>query len=235
MKDNIESAKILNRKIILELRFEHKVLLMDKKGQLIDEIVKSNIFPNIHWEAGDANLLISDNPDKNQKRNHILIELTRLSYFCSKVDSIEKFNSTFILLYETVKNVLGELNISRVGCRIIGTYKSKSNDFDSILKSFKSAFPTTFYLDGFPARDMRFNLVYQNGMYQIGPINKKDKYTEQEFPYTDRIDSEGVAIDTDNYLLRVNENKGIDLKLIKDVFTASLAVEKALYENLKEF
>ena len=38
MKDNIDSKSIGNRKFVIELRFDHKVTLSDKKGAIIENI-----------------------------------------------------------------------------------------------------------------------------------------------------------------------------------------------------
>ena len=43
----------------------------------------------------------------------------------------------------------------------------KSKDYNSVLNNFKSSFPAKFLLEQYPAKDFLFNLVYENGMYQI--------------------------------------------------------------------
>jgi len=39
MKDNIEAKHIGNRKIIIEIRFEPKVTMLDKKGKLVEVLL----------------------------------------------------------------------------------------------------------------------------------------------------------------------------------------------------
>lgn len=124
--------------------------------------------------------------------------------------------------------------ITRIGCRIQGSYKVKSQKFEQILESFKKAFPSTIFLEDFPSNDLMFRLNYNNGMYTIGPIKENDDFLKKEFPFQDRNNSIGIGIDTDNYLLKTNGNELKDTK-IKDVLVASLAVEKSLFEKMKDF
>lgn len=103
-----------------------------------------------------------------------------------------------------------------------------------MLKNFKDSFPANFLLDKYPAKDMLFNLTYQNGMYKIGPLDIDDDFYRREFDLPDCNKHIGIAIDTDNYL--TNELHQInDKSLIKDVYMLSLSVEKELYSNLMSF
>lgn len=52
MKDNIDSKNIGNRKFIIELRFEPKVSMLDKKGAIVELIEKAKPFNIFHWEIG---------------------------------------------------------------------------------------------------------------------------------------------------------------------------------------
>lgn len=80
-------------------------------------------------------------------------------------------------------------------------------------------------------KDMLFRVNYENGMYQIGPVNRDDDFFHREFPDTKIDNHVGFAIDTDNYL--TNEVQSIDKpELIKDIFELSLSVEKDLFDNL---
>ena len=109
-----------------------------------------------------------------------------------------------------------------------------SVDYKSVLKNFKDSFPANFLLEKYPAKDMLFNLTYQNGMYQIGPLDIDDDFYKREFDLPDCNKHIGIAIDTDNYL--TNELHQInDKSLIKDVYMLSLSVEKELYSNLMNF
>ena len=72
-------------------------------------------------------------------------------------------------------------------------------------------------------------------MYHVGPVQKDDPFLVKEFKNPDRNNSVGIAIDTDNYLLKSGNNDITSKTKIKDVIIASLAVKKSLVENLKEF
>ncbi|WP_028873213.1 hypothetical protein [Psychroserpens burtonensis] len=235
MKNNINSSLILNRKIIIEIRFNPAPKFLDLKGTILDKINSLNIIKGADWSIGDSALKISDSNKDELIKNIVQVEINRLSFISSKVDSIEKLVSDFLKLYETINELLGGLTVTRIGCRIQGTYKTKSNEFTKILDNFKNAFPTQIFLENFPTNDLRLQIVYQNGMYHIGPVQKDDPFLVKEFKNPDRNNSVGIAIDTDNYLLKSGTNDINGNNKIKDVITASLAVEKSLVENLKEF
>ncbi len=234
MKDNIESKIIGNRKIIIEIRFDHKPLVADKKGIIIEGIKSLNLFPIFHWEMGTANFSIFDNAKKEEASNLIRLGLDQFALISSNIGSIEGFYNNFTKIYAIIKKELEPLNIRRIGCRILGTYKTKSKDFNSILNSIKQGFPSMFYLDKYPAKDLMFQVNYPNGMYNIGPVNEhNDPFVEANFHSSNRKEHVGIAIDTDNYL--TNEKEPInDEYLIKNIYQLSLSVEKDLYINLKD-
>lgn len=234
MKENIESKNIGNRKFIIELRYEPKVTMLDSKGALVEKIQETKVFPCSHWEIGQSEVIIRDDKKKEDAHNVILVSLNRISFISYKVDSVESFYANFSKVYEAVTKVLSSLTITRIGCRIIGTYKTKSSDFNNILKNFQDSFPAKFLLDKYPAKDMLFHLTYENGMYEIGPVSINDDFYKREFDIPDYTKHVGVAIDTDNYL--TNEAQEINEKsLIKEVYLLSLSVEKELYSNLMNF
>jgi hypothetical protein len=235
MKNNIDSSLILNRKIIIEIRFNPAPKFLDLKGTILDKINSLNIIKGADWSIGDSALKISDSNKDELIKNIVQVEINRLSFISSKVDSIEKLVSDFLKLYETINELIGDLIITRIGCRIQGTYKTKSNDFNKLLDSFKSSFPSQIFIENFPTNDLRLQIVYQNGMYHVGPVQKDDPFLVKEFKNPDRNNSVGIAIDTDNYLLKSGNNDITSKTKIKDVIIASLAVEKSLVENLKEF
>tara|TARA_R110002126_G_scaffold291048_2_gene450140 strand:- start:591 stop:1298 length:708 start_codon:yes stop_codon:yes gene_type:complete len=235
MKNNIDSSLILNRKIIIEIRFNPAPKFLDLKGTILDKINSLNIIKGADWSIGNSALKISDSNKDELIKNIVQVEINRLSFISSKVDSIEKLVSDFLKLYETINELIGDLIITRIGCRIQGTYKTKSNDFNKLLDSFKSSFPSQIFIENFPTNDLRLQIVYQNGMYHVGPVQKDDPFLVKEFKNPDRNNSVGIAIDTDNYLLKSGNNDITSKTKIKDVIIASLAVEKSLVENLKEF
>jgi hypothetical protein len=235
MKNNIDTNLILNRKIVIEIRFKAQPKFLDLKGTLLDKIYNLNIIKNAEWSIGDSGFKIADNNQEILVRNLFSAELNRFSIVSYDVHSIEKFVGDFLKINDVVKEVLGDLDVLRVGCRILGTYKTKSNKFDTILKKFKESFPNDIFLKDFPTTDLRLQIVYQNGTYHLGPIQKDDGFLQREFRGPDRNNSVGIGLDTDNYLLRTEEIKINSASKIKDVITASLAVEKSLVEKLKDF
>jgi hypothetical protein len=234
MKDNIDNKHIGNRKFIIELRYAPIVSMLDKRGQITDAIVKSKCFATFHWEVNPGEVTIRDHAEKKESKNIVFVSFNRFSFISYKVDSIESFYSNFKKAYEAVSEVLGEIIIQRIGCRILGTYKVKSQDFSSILNHFKEAFPSKIFIEKYPTKDLSFTLNYENGMYRVGPVNVDDSFYDEEFNMGESERHVGIAIDTDNYL--TNTIKDIsDKSLIKDVYTLSLAVEKELYSNLAEY
>lgn len=234
MKENIENKNIGNRKFIIELRYSPIVSMLDKRGQIVEAIEKSKCFNAFHWEINPGEVTIRDHAEKEKSKNTVFVTFNRFSFISYKIDSIEGFFSSFKKAYDAVSALLDSMTIQRIGCRIIGTYKVKSQDFTSILLHFKESFPSKVFLEKYPAKDLAFTLTYENGMYHIGPISERDNFYDKEFDLGDCEKHVGVAIDTDNYL--TNEVKDINEKsLIKDVYTLSLAVEKELYSNLAEF
>ena len=232
MEDNIEKKYIGNRRIILELRFDHKMILADKKGELIDDLKKCMVFNPYHWEMGMANFVLFNGPKKDDSNTTLNVELNRISYISRKIDSVDSYYNNFMKLYNVIVDTLGTLNVQRIGCRIQGTYYSNDNSFQVLLKKMKSIMPQQFLLEDYSTTDYRFEHRYRNGMYMIGPVNNNNEpFMMEVFPNADSKKHIGFAIDTDNYI--TNEVQNIDDgKLIKPVFTASLSVEKKLFSNL---
>lgn len=234
MKDNIESKYIGNRKLVLELRFDPKVIFLDKKGELVEIIGNANVLSSIQWEIGQSEIVIRDNIIKEEAHNIIAVSLQRLSYISYSYGTIASFYANFEKIRDAVISVIGKLNITRIGCRIIGSYYCQSKDFNSILGNFKKSFPSKFLLENYPAKDILFKLEYDNGMYQIGPVSEDDGFYDREFPILSTKKHVGIAIDTDNFL--TNDVKAInDKSLIKDIYTLSLSVEKDLFAHLSTF
>lgn len=234
MKDNIDGKYIGNRKIIIEIRFEPKVIMLDKRGELVEKLRETEAFNVFHWEIDQADVTLRDTIEKEEAANVVVVSFNRFSLISSKIDSIESFYAKFKELYQAMLDVLGKITVRRIGCRIIGTYKVKSTDYKNLLASFKDSFPAKFYLDKYPAKDLLFRLDYDNGMYQIGPLSSDDNFYDREFKQSCTNKHIGIAIDTDNYL--TNELKSIDDEsLIRDVYMLSLSVEKELFSNLSDF
>ncbi|MBE7639593.1 hypothetical protein GUB10_04535 [Salegentibacter sp. BLCTC] len=235
MRNNIEKSLILNRKIVLELRFKPVAKFLDVKGSILDELFEQNIIKGGQWTIGDSGFKIADHTEETLVRNLLVMEVNRFALISSNIQSVESFISDVFKSYEIIKTHLGNITLNRIGCRIQGTYKTKSRKFNQILKKFEEEFPSTIFLKDFPTTDLRLQIVYQNGTYHVGPIQENDNFLNKEFRHPERNNDPGIAIDTDNYLLRTDNQEINSKSKIKDVITASLAVEKSLVEKLKDF
>lgn len=236
MKDNIDSSVVINRKIIIELRISPMATILDRIGSISDSIAQKNIFkPQNVWEIGgsDRKVQFRDNTSQDDTRYSAVVEYNRISFFCTKVDSIEAFFNQYKKFYEAVKDCVPQWEVQRIGCRIQGAYKTSTTDFSTLVEKFKSIFPQQFYLKDFTAKNFAFRVEYQSGMYQIAPISSDDAFFTREFPKNIRTPKVGVMLDTDNYIVNEQGGANIDsIEKIKSVLVASLAVEKALYNNL---
>lgn len=233
MKDNIKREFIQNRKLVIEIRINPNPKILDERGNLINKLIESQAIPNANWELGGANITVTDKLEQNQSRRKIFVDINRISYISTAGDTNESFFFSFEKAFKCFKETISSFQIQRIGCRIQGSYSCESKDFDSIIDKFKKNFPNQFLLEEFPAQDLRFQLIYQNGMYHLGPIRKDDQFLKAEFPYDGRVEHIGFAIDTDNYILKENSSEQIKESSIKDVFITSLSVEKSLFEKLK--
>jgi hypothetical protein len=232
MEDSIKSTSINNRKIVIEMRYEPIPSFIDSRGALIKKLVDAQLIPGAQWELGIGEIKLSDSLKGNESRQLIYADLHRLTLISSKKDSNASFFHFAEKAYKIFKEVITSYTIIRIGCRIQGTYQSKSNDYNQIVNNFKALFPSKFLLEDFNVKDLRFQLVYQNGQYYIGPVNKNDVFVKTEFPFDDASKKIGFAIDTDNYIIRSKEKETINESVIKDVYITSLSVEKSLFEKL---
>ena len=234
MTDNIDYKNIGNRKFIIELRYDYKVLFLDKRGQIVEAIRSLNVFSKFHWNIGQGDVIIKDDIDDKEVKNSFRISINQINFISYQIDSVESYYNKFEKIYNKIREILGDLEIFRIGCRIIGSYYTKSGDFNTIIKNMKDCFPKNFLLEKYPSKDMNFSLVYENGMYNIGPLSDTDIFYARDFDIKTCKKHIGIAIDTDNYIQK-NGNNINDKSLIKDVYTLSLSVEKDLYSNLKDF
>lgn len=233
MRNNIDSKDVLNRKIVIELRFNSDPTFLDMKGRLVSEIAALESYFT-EWKIGET-IELTDHKEPNEVRHIVRMSIDRLSFISSSITSIDDYFNKFEKIYKLINKYFTDLTILRIGCRIQGTYKTSSSDFNTILENFSNTLPKNIFIDGFPINDLRFKLDYQNGTYNIGPIQENDIFVRTNFSYKDRVEGAGIGIDTDNFLLK---NSSVDLNnisKIKDVFVASLSVEKTLLSNLKEF
>lgn len=233
MKDNIESKSISNRKIVIELRFLPLASVLDKKGTIADTVTSAKIFwPGNFWEISNNSVHFQNNSNKEQSSTTAIVEYNRLLFISTKIDSIDSFFNTFVKFYNAVRTILPSWTITRIGCRIIGSYNTSSNDFGTLLHGLKKLFPSNFLIEPYNPQNILFRSDYTNGMYQIGLLKDNDEFFQREFPKSMCKPKVGIMIDTDNYLLKVAEDGIESIENIKKVFVASLAVEKSLYENL---
>lgn len=232
MQDSIKSTSIYNRKIVLEIRYEPNPSVIDSRGSLVKRLVDAKLIPDAQWELGTGEIKLSDSLKANESRQLIYIDLHRFTLISSKKDSNASFFHFVEKAFKIFKEVIPSYSIIRIGCRVQGTYESKSKEYNQIVNNFKALFPSQFLLDEFTVKDLRFQLVYQNGQYHIGPVNKEDAFVKAEFPFDDANKKIGFAIDTDNYIIRSKEKENINDSVIKDVYITSLSVEKSLFDKL---
>lgn len=231
MKENIASKKIGNRKIIIELRFEAIPSIIDRKGTLIEAIEKTNPSLFQYWEMNSDGIILRDNEEKDKFTTLVALSYHRLSFTSWKIDSIESFYANFKKVYDAIRVVLGDLHLTRIGCRVISTYPVKAKDYSILLDNVREKFPQKFFFDNYPCRNINFKMIYDNGMYQIGLVQEGDAFYSREFQNCNTNRHFGFFLDTDNYV--TNESKPLtDKELVKEIFTLSLAVEKDIYSNL---
>lgn len=234
MKDNLESGAISNRKIVIELRYLPIASILDKKGTIADAVASAKIFrPGNFWEISNNTVRFQNNSDRAQSSTTASVEYNRLSFICTKIDSIESYFNTFVKFYDIVKTIIPSWTVTRIGCRIIGSYNASSNDFGVLLDGIKNLFPSNFFIEPYNPQNVQFRSDYANGMYQIGLLKENDEFFQREFPVSTCKPKVGLMIDTDNYLLKMTEESIESIENIKKIFVASLAVEKSLYENLR--
>jgi len=234
MKDNIQQEIINNRKIILEIRNTPNLQMLDKKGAILDDLTNLNIFKTEEWASSDTGVKITDQQNEKEERQTIYFDLHRITYITSKISSIDKFYNEIKKIFEVYKKYSEKSEVIRIGCRVIGTYNSKSNNFTDLVKNFEKAFPSSVFLEDFPVTDLKLTLKYETGIYEIGPVQENDAFILKNFRFNEKISKMGFGIDTDNHILKGTASIK-NLSKIQDVLTASLAVEKALVDKLREF
>ena len=232
MEVSIKSSLINNRKIVIEIRYEPNPTVIDSRGLLVKKLVDAKLIADAQWELGIGEIKIADTLKANTNRQIIYADLHRLSIISSKQETNESFFHFVEKIFKIFKEAISSYTIIRIGCRIQGTYQSKSSDYTQIINNFKTLFPSQFLLEDYNVKDMRFQLNYQNGQYQIGPVSKDDNFIKTEFPYEESIKHVGFAIDTDNFVIRSKEKELINDSVIKDVYMTSLSIEKSLFDKL---
>lgn len=232
MENTIPLKDIHNRKIVIEIRYKTNPLIVDKKGEILSSFIENNLILSSHWNIGNADFNFRDKKDENEARTVIFCDANRIAIVSSDVSSNDRFFSTIEKAFKYLKIIIPNINVERIGCRIIGTYKTKNVLYKQVLQGFKNLFPNQILLEDYVVEDLRLQLVYQNGQYNIGPINKNDAFFYKNFPYSKAVNEIGFAIDTDNFYLKRDETEKVNESKIKDVFIASLSVEKSLFEKL---
>lgn len=236
MKDNINIAEIFNRNIIIEIRFAPYPKFFDMKGTLISKLEDKNIFKNTTWRLREDTIQISDANTTEEVQNTIIFSVNKFSIISSKINSIESFYNKLVNVYEIFKKEYTNIKILRIGCRIQGVYKTKSTIYSKIFENFKKGFPPGLLFESISPDDLRIVVGYSNGTYQIGPVNKDDIFYLENFQKNSYSNNEiGFGIDTDNYWINEKKITEIDIKRVQDVLNASLAIEKTIYERIKEF
>lgn len=228
-QENIDKSSVLNRKMIVELRFKPIPTFLDKKGKILSEM--EGFIPNGFWSFGELAVKISDNNVENLVRTSLAVEINRFAYVSTKIDSIQKYVDDIDSMYKALVQVFPNIEIARIGCRIQGTYKTASRKFDDVVEKFKNHFPDKLFFDGYQLKDLRLEVRHGQGMYILGPVNANDSFLEQNFNYEGRNNGVGIGLDTDNFLVETDPKELNSIEKIHDVIRASLSVEKSLVEN----
>lgn len=231
MEDSIQLSSIHNRKVIFEVRYKPNPSFVDVKGQLVEKLVESNVIQKPHWELGISEIRMSDSSNATNCRKIIYADMHRLSIINSKKMANDSLFGFITKTYNVFKEVVKKFHIIRIGCRIQGTYKCCSNDYKTIVDNFIKMFPSQILLEDYNIKDFRFNLIYQNGQYHVGPVTADDSFIKGSFQYDDAEKSAGFAIDTDNYMAVDNDDSNLNDSNIENVFLASFSVEKSLFEK----
>lgn len=232
MEEFIDIDKITNRKLIIELRFDLNPLIFDKKGLILSNLNKLNIIkePTIKTREGFIALVKEDS--YNKELESIAIEIGRISYIVSNKINMKEFYDNFMLIFDTFKKSIDNLEFTRIGARIIATYKSSQNNFKEIIKDFKRFFPTQLLTHDYVPEDLAISINYKNGKYHLGPINKNDIFLTQQFSPEILKNEIGYGIDSDNFMIKTNTTNITDNENIKNVYLAAHAVQKDLFDKL---
>lgn len=228
-QENISSSAILNRKLIVELRFAPVAEFFDKKGVILEEMAP--LIPNSFWSLGDMAIRLSDAQTEDKSRSSIVVEVNRFAFVSSKIDTLQRYVDDVTKMYSILTKTYSKIRIKRIGCRIQGSYKTRSKKFDDVLLGFKQSFPTSLFFDDFSLNGLRLEIRHSQGMYILGPVNVNDSFVNRNFTYDDKKEGVGIGIDTDNFLIDANGEDLNDVERIYDVIRASLAVEKTLIER----
>lgn len=233
MKDTINRSRILNRKLIVEIRYKPNPTVIDLKGSITQAITSASLIAEPQWELGMRELKVSEEPGKSeQSRKFVYADIQRLTVMSAKDETNASFYQFFEKAYRAFRSVVKDLEILRIGCRIQGTYSSGFDSFEKNVQNFTDMFPAKFLLEDFPTKDLMFTHVYQNGQYNIGPVTKDDSFLRSEFQFEDVNTNPGIVIDTDNYVIKSKEKPALNDSMVRDVYTASLSVEKLLFDKL---
>lgn len=89
LNENIDTSAIFNRKIIVEIRYAANANFLDKKGRILSQL--TGLIPKAQWGIGDTAFKISDTENEVESRENIAVEVNRLAYVSSKIETIGKY------------------------------------------------------------------------------------------------------------------------------------------------
>ena len=162
-QENINSSTILNRKLIVELRFAPVAEFFDKKGAILEEMTP--LIPDSFWSLGDMAIRISDAQTEDKARSSIAVEVNRFAFVSSKIDTLQRYVDDVAKMYSILTKTYQKIRIKRIGCRIQGSYKTRSRKFDDVVQGFRKSFPTNLFFDDFALNDLRLEIRHDQGMY----------------------------------------------------------------------
>ena len=158
LANNLDTKAIGNRKIIIETRFDPIVSMLDKRGQIVDAVLSAGLLNTPHWEVGPSEVNFRDCEERDDARNFVSVRFNRINIMSLQIDSIESYYDKFSKLYDRINSIIGTSVVRRIGCRVMGTYRTRSTSYESILSNFLKLFPERLQLTKFPANDLLINL-----------------------------------------------------------------------------
>jgi len=233
MQDFIESKYILNRKIVIEVRYGILPFVLDNRGMIADSIISTKAIKSSNWGFAHNGIEVYD--EINTRAEFFRVDINVFTLIDETFHSNEEYWNKFSNLYKTLVDVLEhpDQKFLRIGCRILGTYNFNNKTYEDVSHMFIKHFPTSLTIDSLKYNDSKLLLVYDNGRYECGPVNQNDPWTEMNFMKTSKFNpSFGFAIDTDNYSLNTGNLNLASLSKIKDVFAASLAIEQNIFQKI---
>lgn len=230
----MKTNTINNRKLILELRYDPVLLIVDKRGEFSDKLIEIGEINCKSWKISNDTIEAFDSENQNNITKRVFVGMNRLSFIDEYAVDSQSFFETFQKIFEVFKTTLKDPVIRRIGCRIMGSYQPDSGNINNPVPKFLEVFKEDALIKDFPVRDINLTITYSSGRYTIGPIRKDDNWINENFRHDKKVQKGGFAIDTDNYVVDNSSKNGIKNSEINNIYETSLQVEETLFSNLSK-